>query len=417
MGRYSDAYKTDEQQAAWERSIELFEKEQPMDAYRSFFAYLKDPKQDNLAWSDEGNALHFEFWQGSRRITGTADGSLFKSESRVAHADDLNVGYMRRMMERNFSLRFSRFALTPDNHLVLVFDTPTSEGAPMKLLAALKELSINADKQDDLLLDEFKMLSPADERTGTPIPDEEKEIKYQYLRQEIEKALAIVTRAKPDPNQYPGGYAYLLLGLAFRLDYLLRPEGVTMDVLERIQGIYFAKDEKTPQLKILNIVKEFQKLLDRPKESFFQEMYRTRSTFGISPAVTQDRIQGLVEGELGKMEWHLGQKHEELAAAVPGYITGFALFHYAPPLPIRSLLETYYRITEEPFFRQLGWKDTLTTPEGLPDKKAVVQALASLVEQHRVKFPKCSIDLKQLDFSSAAAFGKTYLEMTATAKF
>ncbi len=411
FGRYTDAYKTDAQQAMFDRSLELFDQGDFISAYREFLNYLKDELVDNISWREENGALHFEFWQGSQRITGTADAEKVKAESKIARTDDLNVGFLRRLMEANFNLKFSRFALDEENSIAILFDTHTSDGSPLKLLYALRELAIHADKQDDLLLDEFKVLRPAQERTFGDIPDAEKETKYNYICREIERAFAEIEKGKPDPNQYPGTYAYLYLAMAFKLDYLIRPEGFMMDTLERIHGIYFAKNDRSPQVKVANIRKEFQKLLERPKEAFFKEMYRTRSTFGINPAVNHDTIAGLIEGELQNMEWPLQQNYEALAMAVPQYIAGFAMFHYAPPKPDRELLHLFFQVMEPAFFRELGFNITYSEPGGPLNKPAILKAIKNIADQNRHQFPLLRPDSSRLDFASTVLFARSYLLM------
>jgi hypothetical protein len=217
-------------------------------------------------------------------------------------------------------------------------------------------------------------------------------------------------KADPDPNKYPGGYAYLLLSLAFRLDYLLRPEGFLMDVLEKIYGIYFTKDERTNQLKILSLRKEFQKVLDRPKEQILRELYRTRSTFGVNPPANHERIAALIDGELPNMDWHLSQNHLELALAVPQYIVGNALFQNVPPKPDRDLLHLFYQITESDFFRDLGYP-AYTTSSGQPDKRAINQAIQTITDNNRREYPRLRPETKRLDFSSMPLFAKSFLEM------
>lgn len=410
FGRYTDAYKTSGQQAAWNRSLELFDQGDHLGAYREFLTYLRDERTDNVQWKEDTGVLHFEFWQGSQRITGQATAEKVVAESKVAQADDLNVGFLRRLMEYNYALKFCRFALDPDNNLTLRFDTSGIDGSPLKLLHALRELAIHADKQDDLLLDEFRTLRPVEKRIEADIPEAEKEIKYNYLRREIEAAFAMIDQAKPDPNQFPGGYAYLLLSLSFRLDYLVRPEGFIMDVLERVYGIYFAKDERSNQLKIIALRKELQKILDRPKELIFNELYRTRSTFGINVPANHERLVSLIDGELPNMDWHLNQNHLELALAVPQYIVGNALFQNVPPKPDRELLHLFYQITEPDFFRELGFP-TYTTPGGTPDKRLVGQAIRAIADQNRLEYPKLKPDLGRLDFSSLPLFARSYLDM------
>ena len=383
-----------------------------MEAYKAFMHYLKDEHADNITWrEDEEGTLHFELWQGSRRVTGTASKTKVKAGSNVALADDLNVGFLRRLMEANFSLKFSRFALSPENALSIKFDTHGVDGSPLKLLHAFRELAIHADKQDDLLLDEFKTLRPAEERTFGDIPDAEKEVKYAYIQQEIKTVFDEIDKAKPDPNQYPGTYAYLMLALAFKFDYLIRPEGFMMDVMERIHGIYFAKNDRTPQVKVANIRKEFQKLVERPKEAFFKEMYRTRSTFGVSPAVPHQNLVTLIDGELPNMEWPLQQNHMVLALAVPQYIAGFALFHYAPPKPDREFLHLFFQIMEPPFFRDLGFQIPFIDTEGRLNKAEILKAVKNIRDINRADYPRCKPNVDLLDFGSEALFAKSYLLM------
>lgn len=411
FGRYSDAYKSTEQQAAFDRALESFDKGELLTAYREFFTYIRDENTaDSLDTREENGCIHFEFWQGSRIIRGVAGPECVKAESKVARAGDLNVGFLRRLMEANFSLKFSRFALDPENNLCILFDTGAVDASPLKLLHALRELAIQADKQDDLLLDEFKTLEPAETYPYSEISQEEKEVKYRYLCREIEAAFAVLDAGKPDPNQYPGTFAYLFLALAFKLDYLIRPEGFMMDILERIHGIYFAKNQLTPQIKVQQIRKEFQKLLERPKDELFKEMYRTRSTFGVNPPVPHGSLGTFIDGELVNIEWPIQQGHEVLAHAVPQYVVGFTLFHQAPPKPDRELLHLFYQITEVIFFKELGYQLNYKDASGRLNKVAIVKEINRITNAHKAVYPRLKINTDKIDFASPVLFGKTYLQ-------
>ena len=111
FGRYTDSYKTPLNYQAWEQSLALFEEDKYLDAYRAFFQYLRDEREDNVRWWTEDGTLRFELYQGSKKITGYANDAKFLAESRIAYSEALNVGFMRRLIERNFILQFSRFAL------------------------------------------------------------------------------------------------------------------------------------------------------------------------------------------------------------------------------------------------------------------------------------------------------------------
>ncbi len=413
FGRFSDAYKTDAQQQAFDRSLESFEQGEHLAAYRDFLIFLKDEdaKEPNIIWQEGEDEIRFELWQGSQHITGFANAEKVKAESKVARADDLNVGFMRRLMEANFNLKFSRFALDSQNNLSIVFDTRTVDGSPLKILHALRELAIHADKQDDLLIGEFAALSPAEERSHGDISAAEKECKYAYIHRSIETVFAEIDKGKPDPNTYPGTYAYLLLALAFRLDYLVKPEGFMMDLLEKVYAVYFSKNNLSPQVKVQQIRREFQTLLDRPKEEFFKEMYRTRSTFGANPAVPHGTLASFINGELANMEWPLQQGHDALALAVAQYVAGFTLFHQAPPKPDRELLHLFFQITESAFFRALGFQILFTDEEGRLQKAEILKGIRQIVERNRAQFTRLRPDTNRLDFGSHTLFGKSFLLM------
>ena len=383
FGRYSDAYKTDLQQAAWNRSLQLFEEKRSLDAYREMLVFLRDDKMNNVTWTEDEKGLHFEFRQGSRRITGHANRDQIKVESRIVWVDEHKVGFMRRLVEQNFKLRYARFALTPDNCLAIVFDSSTRDGSPYKLVQAFLELALNADKQDDILLEEFKTLRPVQEAMETkPLPMAECAAKVNYVRQEIQTILKTLEDAQPDPNRYPGGYVYLMLGTAFRLDYLVRPEGFMMDTLEKVFKPYFSKDEKSPAVKVQAMKKLFQKIIERPDEALMEELYDTVSTFGINPAVGHDRIQSLLDAELPKMDWHLEQKHSEiLQMAIVKYALGYALYHCSPPPPDKDYLHLLYRITDAAYFASLGYNETYRTAEGTLKKAAIESAIKQLSEK------------------------------------
>ncbi|MDX1940750.1 MAG: hypothetical protein SFU99_09380 [Saprospiraceae bacterium] len=412
FGRYSDSYKESDNYEAWDQALEKFETEDYIESYRAFFRYLRDEQEDNVKWWEDGDGIGFELYQGSKKISGFADAKILKAEAKIAHSDELNVNFMRHLIERNFDLNYSRFALDDDNNLTIVFDTYTIDGSPYKLYYALKEVATNADKQDDLLLDEFKVLQPIESAHLEELPDFEKEAKYNFIRAQIESVLKEIDEGKLNRDQYPGGIAYLLLDLTYKLDYLTKPEGYTMETLERIHRLYFAKDEKTTSQKNVLLCKELRKLMDRPKEDFFKEMYRVTTTFGITTPVNHDRVVSVIDGELHNMDWYKDNNHLGVAVAVPGYIVGFCLFNYAIPKPDRDLLHLYFQIIESDYFKTLGFQnDFYDSQNNNFNRRAIRKAIDSIVDAHRSKYNKLNPITSILRYDSLVEFAKSYLLM------
>jgi len=412
FGRYSDSYKSKAQYAAWETSLDLFEKGDYLASFKAFFTYLRDEKEDNVVFKEEAGTIHFELTQGSKRIIGIANRKKVKAEAKISITEHLNIGFMRRLMEENFKTRYSSFALDADNDITIVFTTDILDASPYKLYYALKEIATKADKLDDLLIDEFDALNHTDQSLMVHANEIEKEVKYQFVIKETKEVLAEIEKGKLNATQYPGGIAYLLLNLSYKLDFLMVPQGMLMETLERIHRLYFAKDTKTNLQKNAILQKEFQQLIIQPKIDFFKGMYQVKTTFGITKPVTHDRVVSFIDGELHQMDWYNDNGHYKVAMAIPGYIIGYCLFNYAVPKPDKDLFYLFYQIIYNDFFTKLGFQlDFVDYQKQIFNKKAIQKAIREIVETNKEKYPRCAPNFKKLSFDGQIKFAKSYLTM------
>ncbi|MDX1476930.1 MAG: hypothetical protein R3301_04460 [Saprospiraceae bacterium] len=411
FGRYSDAYKAEEKYDAWDRSLALFEQGDYQASFAEFFVYLTDDQQDNVSTTVRDGKLQFELLQGSKLIEGEVGDEMIRAEAKVARAETLNIGFLRRMIEQNFQLKYSRYALDDQDNLTLLFDSYLLDGSPYKLYFALKEIAVNADKQDDLLIKEFDSLQPINTGHLQPVSDEHKQVKLAFLRRKIQSALDEIDNGRLNPEQYAGGIGYLLLDLAYRLDYLIKPEGSMMEAFERIHRLYFSQEHKSPLEKNIAIRKEFDEILARDDEDMSRELYDVSASFGITSPSTHEELVNFIDGEIHHMDWYAENNHTTVAMAIPGYITGYGLFNYAFPPPVRQLLHLYYRITEPEYFAALGFRETFVDAAGRPHQRAIRRALRKVEEANRHRYPKLRIDPRVLDDQSWTAFAKSYFLM------
>ena len=413
FGRYTDTYKQKEQYVAWEAALDKFDEQDYLGSYNALFRYLRDEKEDNVRWIEEEGTIKYEILQGSKRVTGTANAQRFTAEARIVHAANLGVAVMRRLVEANYFLEYSRYGLDDDNNLIIKFDSSSLDASPYKLYYALKEVAVNADKQDDLLLDEFSgLLKPIDMGSKADISDAEKNVKYDFIVQKIQSVLTYIDSKKLDSDKYPGGISYLLLDAAFRIDYLTSPEGFLMDTVERMHRSYFSAEEKSMVLKNIGLRKDLVKVLTRPKSLIFNELYATTSSFGVLTPKEHDALVSLIDGELPNMDWYEANKHEAVALAISGYIVGFALFSYALPKPERALLAFYYTVFEPSFFAALGFTPQYLNKEtGVFDQKAIKNAVREIVEKELAVYSKLAPDYTILDFKTPVKFARSYLLM------
>ncbi len=414
FGRYADAWKSPEQMAWWRQAQKAWEEQRYLDSVEALLHYLLDPARQNVQWTRTGTQIHFTLLQGSKVVHGQADDERLRAESRVAHTRQRQVACLRRLLEANADLNFSRFALDGQEHISLVTSSFLLDGSPWKLYHALRELAVNADKQDDLLLDEFDQLEPVEMEHVEPLSAEEKAVRYDFFVQEIRRTFALLDSGALPPEQYPAAASYLLLGLVYRLDYLVKPEGYTMETFERLHRDYFTNDGRTVQAKNRQLRRELEALLERPREELYEELYLVPATFGITEAATHDLFVNFIGSELPHMEWYLEHDHPRFALAIPDYIAGYSLFNHALPPPDRDLLHLYWCVRAHQYFAALGLEYGLVDrASGRLNGAAIRRAVQAICRRHREHYPELEPPVRMLHTNGQTAFARSFLQMMA----
>ncbi|OWY23562.1 hypothetical protein C7N43_26635 [Sphingobacteriales bacterium UPWRP_1] len=403
FGRYSDSYKTDLQHQSLDNATHEYEKGNYLEAYRHFFTYLCDEKEDNVHFEVTGNEIHFSLLQGSKRISGVAGTGKIWAETAMAKAKSLNVSLMRKLMEMNYALRYCRYALHNDI-IYLKFNTGILDGSPQKLYFALKEMAISADRQDDTLLNEFSNLEAIDSSHIRQMPDEEKSVKYSFFRKWTEETLQEVRRL--DPNIFSRGISYLLLNLAYKTDYLIVPHGTVMDAIERVHILYFNENEDAAIVeKNAAMIREFEKMLAILPDEFNRQLYCTQTTFGITNFATPGQVADIIYELLQDAKEYKRRKQLTIAHGVVEYIMHYCLFHYGMPQCIRELLHVGIRVLNGTYFEALGFTEQFFNPNTNSfDKPAIKHCVSAIGKRALKDYPLFDFDVKNLDYRSATDF-------------
>jgi len=409
LGRYSDSYKEEEKYEFWDKAIMLFESKEYINAFLNFLEYLKND-MDNLNYTRNQDVIDFELFQGSKKIVGRATKEKVTATAKIAKTSEMNIGFMRKLIEQNFNLKYSKYSLDEEDSITLTFTSYMLDGSPYKLYYALKELSVNADKQDDILLEEFDALTPVNTGHIRNVSDDEKAIKYEYLQKELAILTENITEGKLDPLKYPGGISYLILSVIYKLDFLIHPEGATMEGFEKIHKAYFLKDGKSADRRNHDMLKKLRKIQERTQEQFNTELYGVKSTFGITAPTSHERVKELIDDELSNIDWYMQNHYGTVAEAIPSYIVGYCLFNYSIPLPIKKLFILYYQIFENDYFTKLGFPIIYWQNFHI-NKAKVKSAIFSIENSVKAEFPNFKPDVKKLVFSTPAHFGKSFMLM------
>jgi hypothetical protein len=416
FGRYTDSYKTPEQYKLWAEAIREFEDNQFSSSFRKFFGYLENPGLGNLEFEEVSGGQKFSIIQGSKIVRGTIDHKSIRAEVCIAEGENLNIGLLRRLIERNGAMEYSKFALNDEGKIFIVWNSYILDASPYKLYYALKEMATNADKQDDLLLDEFSELNWTDEEIKEEITQDEKNLKIGFLKAQIYSTFNFVKLNPINFTKYPGAISYLYLDLIYRFDYLIRPEGFCLEQIEKGHREFFTGKEKTVQVKNDILENCLDEINGRNPEQISLELYRTKSTFGVTTPTSSDQFIQMINLELGNMDWYIEQGHGFIALSIPNYIVGFCLFNYAFPAALNDFLEFYFQVIDDSYFQGLGFPIRLLNND-VPHKKHIEDALIKIRNEHIENFPQIDLDFQVLDYSDLVLWAKTYLQMLSLVDF
>ncbi len=415
FGRYNDAFsKSNEQLNSWDKAVSDFKDKNYLDAYENFFKYLNDETFNTVSYERKENKISFQLIQGSKVVKGEIDDRKFKAEAGVVKFNAPSVPVMSKLLSINYSLRYSHFAIN-DNTYCIKGSSKSIDCSPSKLYYTLKEIATNADKQDDLLLSEFSGMESIEDDNIIDIPENEKEVKYKYLQQWIKETLEKTESL--DENKFSGAISYLFLTLIYRIDFLITPEGKITDILERIQNIYFAKDNRSYIDKNREIADQFKKILELSKEDVFTSLYKTKCTFGIVGATDHKQIADFIYNQNESAKNYRADKglegitNEEIVLAIYEYVTGYSLFNFGMHWPAVQLFNLLMNVLHQNYYSEMGisteYADLKT---GSLNPPAIQEKIDQIIRVARQEYPNFNFEKKYLNYNSKVDFSETFLK-------
>jgi hypothetical protein len=406
FGRYSDNNKSIEKVRRWTDADNLFKQQAYYESIDAFFDYLADDKQANVVLQRNNDNGTFQVFQGSKIVRGEFDKESLKAEITLAKMPQASVPVMRRLLEMNFSLYYSRYALDNDR-LCMRFDSDIKTANPNKLYYGLKELAIKADKLDDLLVQEFAALQTVDTEHIIEIPQTEKDVKYDFMMRWIRETLDYITSL--DADKFSGGIAYLLLSLAFRIDYLICPDGKLLNELEKVVEIYYRKDEKQTMERNQGMIEGFKKLLNKTKEEVYPFLFRSKHTFAIVVPQHHQTIADAINSAAQNVVWYRDNNYPIVANSVMEYALSFSQYSYSLPKPLSDLILLYMQINYRAYFEALGFTVPYYEVEANRfDPDTIRQRIEEITEAWKPKYPKLQFRMETLKFNNLVTFNSSF---------
>lgn len=405
FGRFTDAFKPKSKIDKWNECDKMYTEKNYLYSYASFFEYLKADDVQNVFYTIENGMLTFQFLQGSKEIRGYSDGKKVSAMAVIAGYEKTNVAVFRRLMELNYSLYYTRFAVK-DNKIVIKFDSSVLDCSPNKLYYALKELSTRADKQDDILLSEFKSLINTEAKTENYTPDETA-VMAKYYRKWISETLQRV--AGLNREQVSGGISYIFLNLLYRIDYFLMPQGTVLNEMERMSWAYFNdKDMQTIQ-KIGILEEDFKKLLEFDDEKLMRNFYKTKSTFGVVQPTNKQGVNDVITNNIENVKWYIDNNYPDIALIILEYIIGYSLFSYGLNVSVRKILGLLFQVINDDFVKDAAGINELTV-NGIPNREYITKMINEYISLDKEEYPELVFDFEKIKFDTKYDFIKTSID-------
>ena len=415
FGRYSDNNKSPEKVSRWTDADNLFKEKKYPESIDAFFDYLRDDAAGNVEFNRSGTDFSFAIYQGSKIVRGQGTDTHLQAEVALAKMPQPSVPVMRRLLEQNFLLYYSRYALQQDR-LCMRFDSEINMANPNKLYYALKELATKSDKQDDLLVKDFSSLQTLDTDHMMALPDSEKEVKYAFVQKWISETLLYVQTL--DPEKFSGSIAYLLLALAFRIDYLVCPEGSLQADLEKIPVIFFLKDEKPAVEKNNNMMEQFQQWQQKPKEEFFINLFRNKSCFSIVAPQTQKTVIDAINAANNNVAWYRDNNYPLIGNQICEYGISYCQYSYSLPSPLSSLFRLFMQVNYSDYFMALGFETGLYDSVGNKfNSDAILADIEAIQNGWKKKYPVMVFNVSNLKFDSLLNFNYSFTRELETLNF
>lgn len=355
-GRYSDNNKSPDKINKWYKAEDLYKAKQYEESVLAFFNYITDEREGNVTLQNtNGKNFNFQILQGSKRILGSYDGKKIVGEVSLAIMDYPGVAIMRRLLELNYNLYYTRAALKDDKTLCLLFDTDISTASPEKMYYGLRELAISGDRQDDLLIADFSTLKGTDTNNTQQLSSGEIAIKYKYFKNWITGTLQEVEVLNQD--SFSGAIAYMLLGLVYRIDFFFTPEGPLFSDLEKIYRIYWEKKEQVALVERNRLMKlAIKKLLDVTLEAFTFSVYNATYTFSAGTPPSSEKVREHIINANKDAQWYIENKHPEIAVRLVAYGLLHNQFIYSMPKVQTSLIKILMAVIHHDYCTEL-WPD------------------------------------------------------------
>lgn len=409
LGRFTDQYKEKSKVIDWDHALDLYSRGNFFGSVVKFLSYLNIDEQDNVIITENaGSKLRFKMYQGSKCVNGFANEDGFFAEVKLAHCTFPEKDLLKLLLEKNYELQYSSFAMDSDENICMTFYTDVESASPYKLYYGLKELATTSDKNDDVLIKKFEGINAISDGYILHLSEEEKNFRFNYINKKIENAISLLKKYQSQLNEHLALKSYIIQSTVLTIDYLIKPEGLLMEEIESIYALSTNTNKIKYEHQIELMEAKLHKLISIPKHDVFDELYEFKSTFGNLNSCSHSKVTEIILQEMSHFDWYFEHGFEEVVTYLPSFITSSLLYNYALPFPDKLYFGFLIRLLENDFF--VGHNHvSLMDNNGSLNKKKILFELSEIERKCKSNFENACLDVSALKFENIHSFCKSYL--------
>ena len=407
FGRFISYKKTHTQQEQYQASKKAFFEQRYIEGYEYFFKYLaffdKGEDSGNISFYKDENSLRFKLIQGSAIIHGDITQRRLSAHVKLAHTVKDDIAVMRRLLERTYLYTYCAFSLEKETLKAKIYFDNISL-SPQKVFFPLRELALNADKEKELLLEEFNDLAPVELDHIEVMDPHLKETKLRFFREWIDKTEQKVS-VIPTQEQ-SGAIAFIWLNLLLKIDYFVTPRGkLGFDIYEAAQK-YYEEDTKLVEEKNDTLHKAVEKLKKLDTQLLAKSLYPIKQTFDMFSNDNLDEIHSFIEETLAKAIWYKEHRYEEVILTIYEYMGLYMLYSFGMNQCLREFIQLNVRLHNTDFYSALGMQ-SMYKDEKLNSSK-ISQTVSKITNSYSKRYPNLQDFSHTLNYESSEKFHHSY---------
>ncbi len=409
FGRSINARINPEEPELFEASAEAFEQEKILEGYSYFLRSLQNFKAQtpthNITLTQNTDTLHFELLQGSANITGIITQKSIEAECLIADASKTHVAIKRRLLERNYQLTYCRF-FTEKGAIKLKIRLDNTTMTPQKIFFPLREIALNADFEKEYIASEFSDEALLDTQHVIAIDEDEKKLKYRFLKEWTEACQESIKRLPSDDNA--GMVAFTYLTLLLQVDYLIVPKKKIGQKIVRRVTEYFRDDNKSVERKNSELQNYVTKLHEMSYDVFAPQLYNITVTFSPMERATHEEITIFIDETLSKIRWYKNNRYSRVILTIYRYIAFYLLYNYGLHPSLRSLLHLVVEVHHANYFEALRLKPLYHASSQQFEKRQIINRIEKIITPYQQQFKQLQPFGEALAFDSLEQFSHDF---------